>query len=404
MDFTQENVINKVVIPLLNDIGFIISGRAKQLCPVDTGRLRASIDHKIIPEELAVVVGTNVPYACVIGAKHKVYNPCNGGAEQIGNCKFDDVLSKDGKPHKILARHIFSNAGKSRIDGISIKVKKGRNPLIVTRDHLILTLRNENLLWLRADELILTDKVFRKRSHNSITDGSDEKIITCICGKEFSVKKFSLRFRNAKYCSQECYHNHTYHNRAEGKHWKLTAEQIKNHFPLWNGKSTILYDWRFNNRLKKIVRNKYGNVCQMCGKKKSVRELCVHHIDMNKTNSDVNNLIPLCGSCHVRLHNLSCELPDVNLKIFRPVSIIDIKKITFKRKSKEKLPCLYDLSVENENSFVCGGILIHNSYVEYMYDVKSPHPGRETGQMPFLRPAIFQLTPEINKMIKERLK
>jgi len=43
-------------------------------------------------------------------------------------------------------------------------------------------------------------------------------------------------------------------------------------------------------------------------------------------------------------------------------------------------------------------------HVEFMYDVKSPHPGRETGQMPFLRPAIFQLTPEINRMIKERLK
>jgi len=78
MDFTQENVINKVVIPLLNDIGFIISGRAKQLCPVDTGRLRASIDHKIIPEELAVVVGTNVPYAKHVEFMYDVKSPHPG--------------------------------------------------------------------------------------------------------------------------------------------------------------------------------------------------------------------------------------------------------------------------------------------------------------------------------------
>ena len=78
VDFTQENVIKEVVIPLLNDIGFLISGGAKELCPVDTGRLRASIDHKIIVEELSVIVGTNVPYAPYVEFMYDINNPHPG--------------------------------------------------------------------------------------------------------------------------------------------------------------------------------------------------------------------------------------------------------------------------------------------------------------------------------------
>jgi len=62
-EFNTENIKKFIIFPLLNRIGFVVEDKAKQLCPVDTGRLRASIQHKILPEELAVVIGTNVPYA-----------------------------------------------------------------------------------------------------------------------------------------------------------------------------------------------------------------------------------------------------------------------------------------------------------------------------------------------------
>lgn len=62
MKFTEED-IGKSLIPLLDKIGFTIEGKAKELCPVDTGRLRSSIQHKVLEDELAVVIGTNVPYA-----------------------------------------------------------------------------------------------------------------------------------------------------------------------------------------------------------------------------------------------------------------------------------------------------------------------------------------------------
>lgn len=45
-----------------------VSGLAKDLCPVDTGRLRSSIDHRLVMEDqgLAVYIGTDVWYARMV--------------------------------------------------------------------------------------------------------------------------------------------------------------------------------------------------------------------------------------------------------------------------------------------------------------------------------------------------
>lgn len=40
-----------------------VEGGAKERCPVDTGRLRASVTHEVAPDGLSAVVGTNVEYA-----------------------------------------------------------------------------------------------------------------------------------------------------------------------------------------------------------------------------------------------------------------------------------------------------------------------------------------------------
>ena len=47
----------------LEAIGQEAEGYAKDDCPVDTGRLRNSIAHKVIQDEQAAYIGTNVEYA-----------------------------------------------------------------------------------------------------------------------------------------------------------------------------------------------------------------------------------------------------------------------------------------------------------------------------------------------------
>lgn len=61
-----ETVLNAITAALnrsLTKIGMAAEGYAKLECPVDTGRLRNSITHEVVPSEKAVYIGTNVEYA-----------------------------------------------------------------------------------------------------------------------------------------------------------------------------------------------------------------------------------------------------------------------------------------------------------------------------------------------------
>ena len=58
--------------------------------------------------------------------------------------------------------------------------------------------------------------------------------------------------------------------------------------------------WRED--LKEVIRNRDRRKCQLCGKTEleEKRKLQVHHIDYNKNNLNINNLISLCISCHIK--------------------------------------------------------------------------------------------------------
>ena len=58
--------------------------------------------------------------------------------------------------------------------------------------------------------------------------------------------------------------------------------------------------------LKKIIRKRDDYQCQMCFIHQEEllietnRSLSIHHIDYNKKNSKLNNLISLCNNCHIQ--------------------------------------------------------------------------------------------------------
>jgi len=43
--------------------------------------------------------------------------------------------------------------------------------------------------------------------------------------------------------------------------------------------------------------------CQMCGVNESGRKLLAHHIDENRNNNELSNLMILCYPCHYKIHN-----------------------------------------------------------------------------------------------------
>lgn len=97
----------------------------------------------------------------------------------------------------------------------------------------------------------------------------------------------------------------TWRNNKRGK-WSYNSEQKekqlkntpkKDKHPNWmGGVSNGEYGIEFNKELKKQIKNSYSYICQLCNA--ANLDLDIHHIDYNKTNNSLSNLIPLCKSCH----------------------------------------------------------------------------------------------------------
>jgi len=161
-----------------------------------------------------------------------------------------------------------------------------------------------------------------------------------ICGKEFYVKPCNQH--RSKYCSRKCLgiNNGRTQGFSKGhkgfltkKHYLKIAEKLRNKpnagwftteriknrkcsektrekirqsklgekNPMWNdGSSAKLYGIEFNNKLKEQIRKRDTYLCRECGiiQECLPRKLSVHHIDYNKENNDIYNLISLCGICH----------------------------------------------------------------------------------------------------------
>lgn len=94
-------------------------------------------------------------------------------------------------------------------------------------------------------------------------------------------------------------------SKANKKAWAETSPEIKrqrreNH-PNWlGGKSYEPYGIDFDKTRKAEVKEIYANKCVLCGDDSC--QLSVHHIDYDKQNSDLWNLVPLCSHCHPRMN------------------------------------------------------------------------------------------------------
>ena len=71
--------------------------------------------------------------------------------------------------------------------------------------------------------------------------------------------------------------------------------------PNWKGgKSFEPYPLGWNKTHKEQIRFRDGYKCQICGcsEVENIRKLSVHHIDYDKNNIELNNLISICIKCH----------------------------------------------------------------------------------------------------------
>ncbi|NQV88548.1 MAG: HNH endonuclease [Parcubacteria group bacterium] len=155
-----------------------------------------------------------------------------------------------------------------------------------------------------------------------------KNVVCNICGKKFRRKKSQLKLSLKHYCSINC----SEQGRRKGKNVtcfvckKVVYKSLKdlkrsknkkyfcsiNCSNLWLGEQQRADkhpNWAggmssYKNLFK---RTNSKQICVSCGKN-DTRILCVHHIDKNRKNNNMQNLTWLCRNCHFLVHNYKKEL------------------------------------------------------------------------------------------------
>lgn len=56
-------------------------------------------------------------------------------------------------------------------------------------------------------------------------------------------------------------------------------------------------------RYRKLALSEKGSICERCGYNKCLSALQVHHLDKNRSNNRLENLMVLCANCHCEVHH-----------------------------------------------------------------------------------------------------
>lgn len=117
-------------------------------------------------------------------------------------------------------------------------------------------------------------RLLNPKNNNFYIHGKRLKKYYCIdCNKELSGI-----YNRCQSCSQKGFRSHN-----------------------WDGgKSFEEYGFEFDSALKERIRFRDKYKCRICGcsQIENGRQLDVHHIDYNKKNNNIKNLITLCRKCH----------------------------------------------------------------------------------------------------------
>ena len=79
---------------------------------------------------------------------------------------------------------------------------------------------------------------------------------------------------------------------------KMSEKKKGENNPRWNGGNSQYPDHAELKRVRVEVLKKSKGKCEICGELANI----VHHIDGDKSNHNINNLITVCLKCHTILH------------------------------------------------------------------------------------------------------
>lgn len=152
--------------------------------------------------------------------------------------------------------------------------------------------------------------------------------VSCkICRRAFSVKPFFIKKGYGKYCSRKCHHTSMEQREIvscgicgikidkkysclkkskSGKFFCSKSCQTVWRNKMFSGEAHVLWKGGESTYRDKIWRGRGEKMCKRCGLNDK-RVLAVHHIDRNRKNSSMDNLVLLCHNCHVLIHKNKTE-------------------------------------------------------------------------------------------------
>lgn len=180
----------------------------------------------------------------------------------------------------------FSNEFERRLEVYTNGSVKMVTPYVNKRTKVTIECNTCNYQWEITPEILCPSRMKRSK-FNGCPNCKYVELQCPVCGKTF--KKLKSKLTRDNYCSKEC--------SAAGRN-KYTINIVD---------STA---YRRNAFLT------YEHKCSVCGWDKDERVLEVHHLDENRSNNNISNLIILCPTCHkfLTLHLYTYEeLKTLNL-------------------------------------------------------------------------------------------
>jgi radical SAM superfamily enzyme YgiQ (UPF0313 family)/5-methylcytosine-specific restriction endonuclease McrA len=136
--------------------------------------------------------------------------------------------------------------------------------------------------------------------------------------------------------------------------------------PAWKGGISKIYQQypvEFSKRLKKKVKIRDNYTCQECGEFRKGKKLDIHHIDYDKNNNILCNLICLCSTCHTKTNfdrdKWTPRYKEKMLTYDNCPHYVTIKRVE-KIKGDFKV---YNIRCEPYNNFFAEYILTHNCMI-----------------------------------------
>jgi len=122
------------------------------------------------------------------------------------------------------------------------------------------------------------------------------------CGKKLKLNN-SRDIDRKKFCSHKCCTLFYLNHRVMG-HYTPHSEKAKIQMSLVRQGKFLGPEnpnYKYGQRIyRKLALNHFGHKCRLCGKEE---KLCVHHIDGNRLNNQLNNLMVICYDCHWAVHH-----------------------------------------------------------------------------------------------------